>query len=47
MCTRMGAPARVGLPPGGPGGRSGLVAGGLVSGKGGFLRGAGWMRTGA
>ena len=28
-CSRMDARAGVGLPPGGPGGRSGLVSGGL------------------
>ena len=34
-CSRMGARARVGLLPAGPGGRSGLVSGGLFSESGG------------
>ncbi len=43
-CSRMDARAGVGLPPGGPGGRSGLVSGGLVSESGGFLRGWSFWR---
>ena len=38
-CARMGARARVGLPPVGPGGRSGLMSGGLASGMGSFRDG--------
>jgi len=41
-CSRMGARARVSLPPGGPGGRSGLVSGGLVYLIGSFSKGAGF-----
>ena len=37
--------ARVGLLPGGPGGRSGLVSGGLAFGKGGVLRGAEFLEA--
>ena len=40
----MDARAGVGLPPGGPGGRSGLVSGGL-SPEGAALSGAGFLRT--
>jgi hypothetical protein len=36
-CSRMGARGRVGLRSGGPGGRSGLVSGGLVSEMGSFF----------
>jgi len=39
--SRMGARSRVGLPPVGPGGRSGLWSGGLVSGIGSFW--GGWV----
>ena len=42
-CSRMDARAGVGLPPGGPGGRSGLVSGGLSPEGGTF--GAGFLRT--
>lgn len=44
-CSRMGARARVGLLPGGPGGRSGLVSGGLVSGMGTHFVGAGFLEA--
>jgi len=38
-CSRIGARARVGLPPERPGGRSGLMSGGLALGRGSIFGG--------